>query len=387
MENKKNLRFIINNFKQKKDLYYFNYANYAKVPKSVNREARKINSIFAFGSIINKKMADYQDIVKGHVSSIFGGEKSRWFFLGTVSSVISNIGIQLIRDYINDYGRIPAVTTYRKNFPSLILPFQSYSTIKLCRLILLDYPENGIDEVWLKKNVKSDIFVISLVDFFNGFIHDLDLIHSHCVQNNIKLIVDFSQFPYWGILNVNNYNETIFISVLHKWLLGYPGYSISYINLKSRPFYFGWRNMKDIFNYDVSTFTDSHENSNITSLPFASFEGAYKLNKNIGFDKINKYIRTSREYIFQRLYELENKYHSIKILKNNEKYKDEKSSIISFTIENKAKDCFNFLKSKNIICSFFPDNVIRISNSFITYKEEIDVLIEVIEKWLKENEN
>ncbi len=383
MENKKNIRFILKNFKLIKDLYYFNYANYCKVPKNVLRETNKTNSTFSYGSIIDKKAKIYQDTVREHLSSVFGGNKEKWFFLGPVSSVISNIGLQLIRDIKDEKKRVPIVSTYKMNFPSLIMPFLAFERMNLCKFEFLDYPEKGIDKRWCEENIKSDLFIISLVDFFNGFIHDLNLIHSYCQQKGIRLIVDFSQFPFWGHLDVGNFKNTVFISVLHKWLMGFPGFSISYMDIDSKPLFHGWKNMSNIFDYTDSFVNESYEISNVNITPFTTFEGAFKLTNLIGIEKVNKYIKDSKEYLNENLSYIEKEYQEFKIIKSDEKFKDLTSSIISVTLEEESISLFKYLKSNNIICSFFPNNYIRFSTSFITYKEEIDTLVNAIKEWIR----
>lgn len=387
METKKSLRFILSYFKIKKDNYYFNYANLAKVPKTILRETHKFNSIFGYGSNFTKKIEKYQEEVRNHVTSVFGGTKGNWYFLGPVSSVISNVLLQIIRDYLDTEKRIPIISTYKMNFPSLILPVKSLESLNLCKLNLVEYPQEGIDKKWCEEKIKSDIFIISLVDFFNGFTHDLDLINTYCKSKGVKLIVDFSQFPYWGILNVNNYPDVIFVSVLHKWLLGYPGHSVSYINISSMPFFQGWRNMENLFDYDNKSLLKSHEISNRSPLPFCSFEGAFKLANLVGFDKINRYIEGSSKYLLEKLIQIENRFEKFKIISSPGNYRDYKSSIIAISIGSKTKELLTCLYNKGIICSYFPIDIIRISTSFITTKEEIDFLYKNIEQWCSMNLN
>lgn len=385
METKKNLRFLLNEFKQSKDYYYFNYANLAKTPKSVTREISKTQKLFCYGSKSTKKMEKYYDDVRSHLTATFGGKKSNWYFLGPVSSVISNVLMHIIRDFLKKKNKRPLITTYKMNFPSLILPAKSISELGLCDFNLIEYPIEGIDNKWLEKNIVSDIFMISLVDFFNGKIHDLNLIHKFCQSKEILLIVDFSQFPFWGILNVTNFPNTIFISVLHKWLLGFPGHSIAYIDLNTEPFINSWQNMKDLFNYDTEKLNKSYEISNRSFLPFSSFEGAFKLCEKIGFDKINKYMKTSVDYLLDMIMELKNKYPVISVTNNIQKFNDKNSTIVSFTIGEKTDELSKFLMKNNIILSYFKNKLIRISTSFITSKEEIEFLIKKIEEWFKEN--
>lgn len=414
METKKSLRFILRNF-QFSEFYYFNYANLARVPKSVERETRKLLSIFSYGSSANKKLEKYFEDSRGHVSSIFGGNPERWYFLGPVSSVIINVIMTLISDNIKLKGVTPTITTYSKNFPSLILPIKSLEKLNLCKFSLLEYPEEGISLNWLEINIKSDIFIISLVDFFNGFIHDLDMIYDYTMKKGIKLIVDFSQFPYLGILNISNYPGAIFISVLHKWIMGYPGNSIAYIDIDRRlskseidkqefsnnginelkindklifddfkPFFPGWRNMVNLFDYNENNFTSTYEISNRNILPFTSFEGSFKFVNKIGIDKINKYIESSNLYLLEKLNRLSNEYPSLLVKLCKESYKGKKSSIIAVSVKEKTKDLFKYIYHNKIISSFFDNDTIRFSTSFITTKEEIDFLILVLSKWFKE---
>ncbi|MFN3410645.1 MAG: aminotransferase class V-fold PLP-dependent enzyme [Exilispira sp.] len=395
METKKSLRFISRNFKNS-SYFYFNYANFAKVPKSVIRETKKFFSLYNFGSIHFKKIEKYCENVRSHLAGVFGGVKSQWFFGGPVSQVISNVLLQLIRDYININKTIPVVSSYKMNFPSLILPVLSLESQNLCKFNLLEYPENGIDENWCNENINSNIFLMSLVDFYNGQIHDIELINSYCIKKNIVLIVDFSQFPYWGILDVSKYKNTIFVSVLHKWLLGLPGHSIAYINLPTKPFFMGWQNMKNIFDYNINDFSNTFEISNKSPLAFSSFEGAFKLINLIGFDKINRYISNSREYLLEKLTKLESKYNQFNVKNFNSSFIGKKSSIFSVSINSKVlkgkdisisinRKLFDFLLKNKIISSYFPIDSIRISTSFITSKEEIDFLIDKIEEFLRNN--
>lgn len=386
METKKSLRLILNEFKLKKDFYYFNYANLARVPKAVIRESKKFLSLYNYGSFLSKKVENYQENVRSHVASVFGGKVENWYFQGTVASAIGNVLLHIIRDFENEKKRRPVISTYKMNFPSLIMPAINLASQEKCYLKLLDYPDEGIDNKWLENNLNSDIFIISLVDFFNGAMHDLNLIYDYCKSKDILLIVDFSQFPYWGILNVDNFPDAIFISVLHKWLLGYPGNSILYINKETPPFFQSWMNMRNIFDYETQNLSKSYEIANKNPLAFACFEGAFKLCNKIGFDKINRYLKSSNIYLTQNLKSLSEKYSELKIIeKKINSNNGLVSTIDSISIGEKTRNLFEFLNLNYIYTSIFPNNILRISTSFITTKEEIDFLIKKIEEFLSTN--
>jgi selenocysteine lyase/cysteine desulfurase len=396
METRKNLKIFLRHFKSKnyneKLKYYFNYANLCRVPKDVSRETHKFLSLYNHGSNTTKKVDKYFESVRSHVSSVFGGTAEKWFFSGPVSQVVTYTTLHIIKDFILEKNKKPEFITYKNNFPSFILPIQNMSKLNLCQFYLADYPENGIDKEWLEFNVKGkDAFLLSLVDFFNGQTHDLDLIYEFCNKENILLMVDFSQFPYWGKLNVSKYKNTVFFTVLHKWLFGYPGSSLAYIPFESPPVIQSWRNKKDLFNLDEdSNFINTYEISNRNPISVSSFEGAFKFVRYIGIDKLNKLLENSIKYLIENMSQIE-KYqfeennsgdNKFNLASHDSSYMSMKSNILLIRT-NMVDELYKYLKQNGFTVTFYKNIGIRLSTSFITTKEEVDSLTLSIKNFFK----
>ncbi|HQQ18783.1 MAG TPA: aminotransferase class V-fold PLP-dependent enzyme [Exilispira sp.] len=387
METRKNLKIFMRHFRSnnydEKLKYYFNYANLCKVPKDVSRETHKFLSLYNHGSNTTKKVDQYFESARSHVASVFGGTAEKWFFSGPVSQAVTYTALHIIKDFMLKNNKKPEFVTYKNNFPSLILPIQNMSKLSLCVFNLVDYPENGIDQEWLELNVKGkDVFLLSLVDFFNGQIHDLDLIYEFCNKENIILMVDFSQFPFWGKLNVSKYKNTIFFTVLHKWLFGYPGSSLAYIPFDTLPVIQSWRNKKDLFNLDEnSNIINTYEVSNRNPISVSSFEGSFKFVKGIGIDKLNKLLEDSMSYLLENISQIEtslykknnsgeNNFH---LFSYDSRYMNLKSNILLIKTDM-VDELYKHLKQNGFAITSYKNIGIRLSTSFITAKEEVDSL-------------
>jgi selenocysteine lyase/cysteine desulfurase len=100
---------------------------------------------------------------------------------------------------------------------------------------------------------RTRVLALSWVQFGTGFRSDLAALGTLCRERGVLFVVDAIQALGCLRLDVEAAKIDVCAAGSHKWLLGYAGVGLLYVSDRVvdriRPTRFGWRSMKDIFNW------------------------------------------------------------------------------------------------------------------------------------------
>ena len=274
---------------------------------------------------------------------------------------------------------------------SNVLPW--FTLAKDMGLVIKYIPLNDNNEVVLdnlEKVITDKTKVVSIAHITNviGDVRDIKNISKLCHNNNIDVVVDAAQSIAHAKVDVSDMDVDFLAFSGHK-IYGPTGIGVLYgkfDKLKELvPTEYGG-GMNAIFNKDgyveLKDLPDKLEAGTPNIEGVLGLAEAIKYVSNIGIEKIKEYEKGLRNYLVERLSELD----FIKIYnKNND------AAIIAFNIDNVfSQDAAIYLDKYNICvragnhCAkmtkdvFNIANTVRISLSFYNTKEEIDLLINVL---------
>lgn len=270
-------------------------------------------------------------------------------------------------------------------FPSNIYPFLNLE--KLGVEIDIVKSRNGIVDVEdIEKVVTSQtkLISISLVQFLSGYRADISAIGEMCKKRGIIFCVDAIQGAGVVEINVKKSNIDFLAGGTQKWLMTSQGLSYIYITEelqnKITQKNVGWTSVNDAWNlldYNLSLkpSAERFQNGTINVLGVCLFEATLNLFHDFGMENVEKNILANTEYFINQLVEI-----GINPILKNVDSKN-RAGIVSFKSE-KASELFEFLQSKRIYCAV-REGMIRFSPHFYNTKDEIDLVTEELQGYLK----
>ena len=309
------------------------------------------------------------------------------FTSGTTSS-LNDIVFGYFRHKLKNGDEILITET---EHASNVLPW--FMLAKEIGIVVKFIPLNDNNEVTidnLNKVINDKTKVVSIAHITNviGDIRDIKEISKICHSNNILLVVDAAQSIAHTKIDVKDMNIDFMAFSGHK-VYGPTGIGVLYgkFNLLKElvPLEYGG-GMNAIFNKDgyveLKDLPDKLEAGTPNIEGVLGLTESIKYIDKIGINKIHEYESNLRKYLIDRLSELD----FIKIYnKNNE------AAIVTFNLEGVfSQDAAIYLDKYNICvragnhCAkmtkdvFNVANTVRISLSFYNTKEEIDLLINVL---------
>ena len=326
-----------------------------------------------------------RDIVRKFINAKYSSEII--FTSGTTDS-LNKIVFGYFKNYLNKGDEVLITET---EHASNVLPW--FILEKDMGIIVKYIPLNENNEVTinnLKNAITDKTKVVSLAHITNviGDIRPLKEISKLCHEHGILFVVDAAQSIAHTKVDVSNMDIDFMAFSGHK-IYGPTGVGVLYgkfdLLKELIPLEYGG-GMNAIFNKDgyveLKDLPDKLEAGTPNIEGVLGLAESIKYISNIGIDKIQKYESELREYLVDKLSELD----FIKIYnKNNE------AAIIAFNIDGVfSQDAAIYLDKYNICvragnhCAkmtkdvFNVANTVRISLSFYNTKEEIDLLINVL---------
>lgn len=380
----------------KKDIIYFDNAATTFKPKTV------IDAIVDYyeNYSANAHRGDYDISLK--VDNIYEGtrEKIRSFInADKASEIVFTSGTTMslnmvIFGFFKEYLKTgDEVLITKSEHASNVLPWFELSKekdIKVNYIKLTDEHEVTMDNV--KEAITPRTKVISLAHVTNviGDVRPLKEIIEYAHKNNILVLVDGAQSIAHMKIDVKDLDADFFTFSGHK-MYGPTGIGILYgkqrmLNDLKPMFYGGGMNVSFESNqkveYKEAPFKFEAGTQNIAGV--IGLGAAIDYLNSIGLEKIYKYESDLKKYAVERLKKLSN------IIVYN---KNTDSNIVVFNIKNIfAEDTSRYLNNYNIcirsgnhcakilIDELGIKNTCRMSLSFYNTKEEIDKLIEVLDK-------
>jgi len=244
------------------------------------------------------------------------------------------------------------------------------------------YPIDNI----LKLSDRNTLAVVtSHVQYATGFRQDLKALGEELKKRGILFIVNATQsFPFFPI-NVRSMNIDVLSASVHKWgFTGHIGtlfYTSSLFRKKYPSPWAGWMSVVpeegNLIHTAKNTPFRLHETAERYIIgtynlqPLLAFQAAMDYLKTIGFQNIRTRVMELTDYLIRGLKKLE-----IKIISPVAR-KKERSAIVTFTLEDKNKQCIKTL-AKNKIFVGARGEGIRVSVNIFNNFEDIDCLLNVL---------
>lgn len=244
------------------------------------------------------------------------------------------------------------------------------------------YPIDNI----LKLSDRNTLAVVtSHVQYATGFRQDLKALGEELKKRGILFIVNATQsFPFFPI-NVRSMNIEVLSASVHKWgFTGHIGtlfYTSSLFRKKYPSPWAGWMSVVPEEGSLIHTAKNTpfrlYETAERYIIgtynlqPLLAFQAAMDYLKTIGFQNIRTRVMELTDYLIKGLKKL-----GIKIISPVAR-KKERSAIVTFTLEDKNKQCIKTL-AKNKIFVGARGEGIRISVNIFNNFEDIDCLLNVL---------
>jgi len=246
--------------------------------------------------------------------------------------------------------------------------------------------KNGIDftdRVNKQIDENTRAIIVDQVHFLSGFRLDLKELGDLAAKHNLFFIVDGIQALGAASVNLQKTNVHFYTAGGMKWLLGPMGTGFLYVNQnildKLKIYHVGWLSVDfdDLSSlYPIKPLTNSarrFERANFNLIGLYGLLESLKIMKEIGKEEIEKIILSKTKQFINRL-----KLLNCEILTPEDDKK--RAGIVSFRVSDiESKEVYEKLEKKKIICSL-REGWIRISIHFFNTEEELDKVLEVVNK-------
>ncbi len=249
-----------------------------------------------------------------------------------------------------------------QEFPANVYPWQNLK-IQGVKVITVRSRKGRllVDDFAKAVTSKTKLLSISSVEYATGFRNDIAAIGRMCQKKGILFCVDAIQSLGVIPMDVKKYKIDFLAADGHKWLVAPEGIGIFFCRRslikKLNPVLIGWNTVKDASNYhkinfklkqDASRFEEGSQNL----IGVHALRASIKLLQSIGIERIEQWNLHLTDLLIKGL-----KGRGCRILSST--VPQERSSIISFTTGNKAKDkaLVKHLLKKKIIVSLRADGI------------------------------
>ncbi len=278
-----------------------------------------------------------------------------------------SLGINMVLNSLNKGAKIALLNN---DYPSVKWPFKtrSFTTFEIPISAQIE------DDIkTLVEKEKIDVLALSIVQWLNGVMIDLDFLKQLKKENpELIIIADGTQFCGTSDFNFQESGIDILGASAYKWLLS--GYGNGFFLFKdaikeklATPIIGFSGADADEDNENAISFVRKFEPGHLSCTAFGSLNFSINYLKNIGMDKIeeqNKALSSKAKLEFTRLGLLQEQ-----VIQRN------KHSTI-FNIKGDTK-LYNFLTENNVICSQRGDGI-RLSFHFYNTEKDINAIIKII---------
>lgn len=319
------------------------------------------------------------------IASLLNTNEDNITFVQSTSLAMSVVALA-IKNRLKDNFNIVSM---QDEFPSSTVPFEyQHITMRYVQPVQSRYP---IDTILDLIDNETVAVVTSYVQYSTGFRQDILKLGKALKERDVIFIVNATQaFPYY-LVDVEEAGISVLTASLHKWgLCGHIG-TLFYTSKEFRQEFpspiAGWLSIdtegKGFIHTDKNVpfkLYDSAKQYNFGSFniqTLLAFQKSLNYIKLIGIANIQKRIEDLTDYLINKLQKL-----SVKIVTPAENRK-ERAAIVSFILnDNKHKEfiqkCF---ENKVIIAE--RNGLIRVSLNIFNNFNDIDVLINLLEKHLR----
>jgi selenocysteine lyase/cysteine desulfurase len=375
----KNIEKIRELFPITKNRAFLNHAAQSPLPKPVADAIHKyVDEISNFG----KTSMQWNEGGKALFAKLIGAKKGEIALVENTS-----VGLNIVANVLS-YPMGSKIVTTDLEYPSVVYPWlRRRLGVKVHYInnvngkILLEDVEKAVDD-------KTVAVAVSHVEYANGFRHDLKALSEIAHEHGAYLIVDAIQSAGVVPIDVKRDDVDFLATACYKWMLSPPGAGYLYIKGELienfEPPFVGWASVKqevfetvdfwDIWSLRLSESASRFEVGSPSVISFIGATEALKMLLNFGVEKIEKRVLKLTDRLIKAVKNL-----GLKLQTPEEE--QHRSGIVNFKIE-KPRETAKMLIKKGIIVSARA-NGIRVSPHFYNTEEEIDKLVEEIDKAVK----
>lgn len=300
-------------------------------------------------------------------------------FVQNTSSVMSFLAMT----FKNHIRKPFNIVSMEDEFPASTISYEYQDLdMRYVQPVEARYPIDNI----LKLSDRNTLAVVtSHVQYGTGFRQDLKALGEELKKRGILFIVNATQsFPFFPI-NVKSMNIEVLSASVHKWgFTGHIGtlfYTSSLFRKKYPSPWAGWASVAPEEGSFIHTAKNTpfrlHETAERYNIgtynlqPLLAFQTAMDYLKTIGFQNIRTRVMELTDHLIRGLKKLE-----IKIISPVAR-KKERSAIVTFTLEDKNKQCIKTLAKNKIFISARGEGI-RVSVNIFNNFEDIDCLLKVL---------
>jgi cysteine desulfurase/selenocysteine lyase len=356
---------------------FLNHAAQSPLPKPVADAVKKcVEELSMYGNV---STSERDDCGKALFARLIGA-KPEEIALVENTSVGLNIAANVL-EYLPD----SKIVTTDLEYPSVVYPW-----LKKSLGVKIHYVRNVSGKIQLEDfekavDDKTVAVAVSHVEYVNGFRNDLRALSQIAHEHGAYLIVDAIQSAGVIPIDVKRDGVDFLTTACYKWLLSPTGAAYLYVREdlieNFEPPYVGWASVKqeifetvdfwDIWSLRLSETASRFEVGTPSFLSFVGAAEAIKMLLSFGIENIEKRVLRLTDYLIEAVKAL-----GLELQTPEEQ--QYRSGIVNFKVD-KPKEVVEHLKRNNIVVSARARGI-RVSPHFYNTEEEIDTLVNEIQK-------
>ncbi len=355
---------------------FMNHAGQSPLPQPVaDIVCRYANDFSNFGTT----SIEWDDGGKPYFAELIGAKLKEIAFIENTS-----VGLNIVANVLQ-YPPGSKIVTTDLEYPSVVYPW-----LRKALGVKVQYV-NNIEGKIMPEDVENAVddstvaVAVSHVEYVNGFRHDLRTLSKIAHDHGAYLVVDAIQSAGVMEIDVKRDQVDFLASSCYKWLLSPPGAGYLYIRedlIKDfEPPFTGWASVKqevfetidfwDIWRLRLSETASRFEIGSPSFISLVGATEAMKMLLKIGIQRIQERIQYLTEHLIESVKDL-----GLELQTPEEP--QYRSGIVNFKIEG-AQEIVKKLEDKGIIVSARAHGI-RVSPHFYNTEDEVDQLIEEIER-------
>jgi len=356
---------------------FLNHAAQSPLPKPVADALKRcVEELSMYGNV---STSERDDCGKALFARLIGA-KPEEIALVENTSVGLNIAANVL-EYLPD----SKIVTTDLEYPSVVYPW-----LKKSLGVKIHYVRNVSGKIQLEDfekamDDKTVAVAVSHVEYVNGFRNDLRALSQIAHEHGAYLIVDAIQSAGVIPIDVKRDGVDFLTTACYKWLLSPTGAAYLYVREdlieNFEPPYVGWASVKqeifetvdfwDIWSLRLSETASRFEVGTPSFLSFVGAAEAIKMLLSFGIENIEKRVLRLTDYLIEAVKAL-----GLELQTPEEQ--QYRSGIVNFKVD-KPKEVVEHLKRNNIVVSARARGI-RVSPHFYNTEEEIDTLVNEIQK-------
>lgn len=341
------------------------------------------NKLYKYGEINWKEDYKKYTLLCKDIALLLNTNEDDITFVQNTSLAMSMVALAMKNKLGDNFN----IVSMQDEFPSSTVPFE-YQRISM-RYVQPIQSRYLIDSILDLIDAKTAAVVTSYVQYSTGFKQDILKLGKALKERNLIFIVNATQaFPYY-LVDVKEAGISVLTASLHKWgLCGHIGtlfYTSKEFRQKFPSLIAGWLSIdteeKGFIHTEKNApfkLYDSAKQYNLGSFniqTLLAFQKSLNYIKSIGIANIQKRIVNLTDYLIKKLQRF-----GVKIVTPTENI-EERAAIVSFILDNNKHEEFIRKCFENKVIITQRNGLIRVSLNIFNDYNDIDVLINLLEKY------